>query len=36
VAMGWIALPPDDGEEELPPGPALLTLHGLMQAELVP
>lgn len=34
VALGWIALPPDDGEEELPPGPALLTLHGLMQAEL--
>lgn len=36
VALGWIALPPDDGEEELPPGPALLSLHGLMQAELAP
>lgn len=36
VALGWIALPPDDGEEELPPGPALLSLQGLMQAELAP
>ena len=33
VVMGWMALPQQDGDGELPPGWALSSLHGLMQAE---
>ncbi|MCP9824053.1 type IV pilus biogenesis protein PilM [Synechococcus sp. EJ6-Ellesmere] len=34
VTLGWIALPPDDGDEPPPSGSALASLHGLIQAEL--
>ncbi|MCT0218970.1 hypothetical protein KQ304_08155 [Synechococcus sp. CS-1329] len=34
LAMGWLAMPPESGDEEPRPGCSLTTLYGLMQVEL--